>query len=305
MNRRTALLLALAVAGALSEAAAQEVRTVDVEGRAVRVQTSAPEGAGGVAPTVVFEAGFMYDGLLAWTPIVDQVAAFAPVVAYDRAGVGKSEPDGVTPTPRHVAENLHALLGVLEVPTPYVLVGHSLGGVFIRMYAELYPEEVAGLVYIDPAPWMSADEMREYDRAMGISVEGRKEHNASVRQGFVDLPTPSIRAEAELIYDQQEAGWPEFQNLRPMPHVPVMVMMAAKFDPDRPGATDRDCAPRECHERRIAHRRAWLANLAGEVPDGTFIVVNNTGHFIQYEDPDLTVWAIRRVVEASRMASGQ
>jgi pimeloyl-ACP methyl ester carboxylesterase len=253
----------------------------------------------------VFEAGFMFDGLLAWTPIVERVAEFAPVVAYDRAGVGESEPDGAQPTPQHVARNLHALLRALEAPPPYVLVAHSLGGVFVRMYVELYPEEVAGVVYIDSAPWMSAVEMREYDSAMGISPAVREEHNASAREGFDDLPNAAIRAEAELIYDQQEAGWPEFQNLGPMPDVPVTVLMTAQFDPDRAGPSKLDCEPRECHDRRIAYRRAWLANLADEVSNGTLIVVNDTGHFIQYEDPELAVWAIQRVVEEALEAPGQ
>lgn len=205
------------------------------------------------------------------------MAEFAPVVAYDRAGVGESEPDGVQPTPRHVAQNLHALLSALGAPPPYVLVAHSLGGIFVRMYVELYPEEVAGLVYIDTAPWMSAVELREYDRAMGISPAVRQAYNASARQGFDDLPNASIRAEAAMMYDEQDAGWPEFQHLHPMPGIPVTVLMTAKFDPDRPGPADRDCEPRECHERRIAYRRAWLANLADEVPHGTLIVVNGPG----------------------------
>lgn len=278
--------------------ASQEVRTVDVEGRSVRVQTAGLERSGFEAPAVVFEAGFMYDGLSAWTAVIGHVAEFAPVVAYDRAGIGGSEPDGEVPTPRHVAENLRVLLRAMDVPPPYVLVGHSLGGPFIRMYAALFPEEVAGLVYVDPSDWMSLEESRAYDRAMGISEEGRLRLNESVRETFPDLPNESVRAEAEMMYDPARAGWPEFQNLPAMPNVPVSVLMAARFDPRPRDAAGRDCAPRDCHSRRIAFRRAWLADLADEVPQGTLTVVNYAGHFIQNEDPELVASTIRRVLEA-------
>ena len=84
------------------------------------------------------------------------------------------------------------------------------------------------------------------------------------------------------------------------PTVPELQSMAARFDPRPADAARRDCTPRECHERRIAFRRAWLADLADEVPHGTLTVVNYTGHFIQNEDPDLVASTIRRVVEAER-----
>jgi pimeloyl-ACP methyl ester carboxylesterase len=131
-------------------------RMVEVDGHHMRVQTSGLMTRETGTPVVVFEAGFMRDGISAWGSIVRGVAEFAPFVAYDRAGIGRSEPDGERPTPQHIAENLHALLGVLGVELPYVLVGHSLGGPLIRMYTALYPDEVAGLLDIDPAPTYSA-----------------------------------------------------------------------------------------------------------------------------------------------------
>ncbi|NIS36583.1 MAG: hypothetical protein GWN07_37425, partial [Actinobacteria bacterium] len=96
--------------------------------------------------------------------------------------------------------------------------------------AALYPDEVAGLVYVDPTTTMSAQAMRAYDQAMGISEEGRRRLNAAAREGFADLPNASVRAEAELIFDRQEAGWPEFQQLPPMPDVPVSVLMTARYE---------------------------------------------------------------------------
>ncbi len=271
---------------------------VDIDGRQVRVQASGLEAAAHTTPIVVFEAGFMFDGLSAWTSIIGDVAEFAPVVAYDRAGIGESEPDGEVPTPRHVVENLRALLDVLDAPPPYVLVGHSLGGAFIRMYAALYPEEMAGLVFVDPLIPMSEEDQREYDRAGGLSGEGRQKRSAAAQAEFDDLPSPSIRAEAEMMFDQGAAHWPEFQGLPPMPDVPVAVLMAAQYEPRPADAAERDCEPRECHARRNAARREQLAKLTEQVSYGFLTVATNTGHFIQNDDPELVVWNIRRVVEA-------
>lgn len=81
--------------------------------------------------------------------VQDELSANTQVVSYDRAGLGWSESD---PQPRDVFRNagqLHTGLTALNIEPPYILVGHSLGGLFIMAYAEQYPDEVAGLVFLD------------------------------------------------------------------------------------------------------------------------------------------------------------
>lgn len=121
-----------------------QTKYVDVGGYKLRLQV-----AGSGTPTVVLDAG-LGDGLEAWRDIFPAVARFTRVAAYDRAGYGKSE---VGPEPRshsQIADELHTLLHRANIAPPYVLVGHSLGGANIRAFASLFPEEVAGLVFIDP-----------------------------------------------------------------------------------------------------------------------------------------------------------
>ena len=120
------LILALVAAGIFITVLivqAQATQWVEVEGHRMHVQTSGLEDALAGDPIVVLEAGFMLDGISAWTSIFDDIAEFAPVVAYDRAGIGQSEEDGEPPTPQHVAENLHALLRVLGADPPYLRSG--------------------------------------------------------------------------------------------------------------------------------------------------------------------------------------
>jgi pimeloyl-ACP methyl ester carboxylesterase len=90
-----------------------------------------------------------------WAEIQRYLAQHTTVVLYDRAGLGWSDP-GPWPTGKQMVDDLHALLGAAGIPAPYVLVGHSVGGLLVRLYARRYPEQVAGLVLVDsshPDQW--------------------------------------------------------------------------------------------------------------------------------------------------------
>lgn len=103
---------------------------------------------GNNAPTVVLEAGWGADHLI-WSLVRPQIETFASVFSYDRAGMGWSD---FIPTPRNsenIAQELHALLEKAEIPTPYILVGHSRGGLFVRHFAHCYPDKVAGMILVD------------------------------------------------------------------------------------------------------------------------------------------------------------
>jgi pimeloyl-ACP methyl ester carboxylesterase len=98
-------------------------------------------------PTVIFEAG-AGGPLEVWARIQPEVSKFTRTVSYDRAGNGLSK-KGPTPRDgRHVATELHTALHNAHVPPPYSLVGHSLGGPYIRVFAGMYPDEVAGMVLV-------------------------------------------------------------------------------------------------------------------------------------------------------------
>ena len=100
---------------------------------------------------VVFEAGAT-NSLEVWGGIPYQVASMAPVVAYDRAGLGSSDWDEANPTPRHVAERLRQVLRQIGAEPPFVLVGFSWGGMLVRYFASYYPGEVVALVLVDRHP---------------------------------------------------------------------------------------------------------------------------------------------------------
>jgi hypothetical protein len=103
---------------------------------------------GSGTPTVVLEAG-LGDGSFIWGQVQNKVATSTRVCAYDRPGLGWSDFVNRQFRRQAVAENLHTLLVNAGIPGPYILVGHSVGGIYVRAFAQKYPKEVAGLVFVD------------------------------------------------------------------------------------------------------------------------------------------------------------
>ena len=104
----------------------------------------------GPGPTVILEAG-TGDTSEVWAAVQDQVQQFAHVCSYDRLGLGKSEKLVSPQTADDIVGDLHSLLQAAPVPPPYVMVGHSIGGIYVRKYAALYPKDVQGMVLLDSA----------------------------------------------------------------------------------------------------------------------------------------------------------
>jgi len=110
-------------------------------------------------PAVVFESG-LANSSLSWSLIQPQIAQSTATYSYDRAGIGWSAVPGGLCSLQEVTANLHKMLDTLQVPRPFILVGHSFGGLIGRFYAHHFPGELAGLVLVDPATpeeWMNPD----------------------------------------------------------------------------------------------------------------------------------------------------
>jgi pimeloyl-ACP methyl ester carboxylesterase len=134
--------------------ARRDRRRFCVGGRLLKIDSgqslyAVEKGSSDLDQTVLFESGIGATSLN-WHTIQEGVAGFARTVAYDRSGLGWSDPCRRVPTPANVAEELHALLGSARLRPPYLLVGHSFGGLVMRCFALRYPEEVSGVVLVDP-----------------------------------------------------------------------------------------------------------------------------------------------------------
>jgi pimeloyl-ACP methyl ester carboxylesterase len=127
------------------------------------------EGSG--APMVVFQSG-LGDGADAWGIVFPSMAAKTSVIAYDRLGYGASAPPRNARDPCTIASEQRAMLKAINVHGPFVLVGHSFGGLYQYAYAKLYPEDVAALILVDathPDHWK---QMQEDAPAMASAMKG-------------------------------------------------------------------------------------------------------------------------------------
>ena len=269
--------------------AAGAMTMVPVQGRmmGVRVARLAERQQG--RPVVVLEGGAL-QSIDTWDPIFDRVAALAPVIAYDRRGIGRSEFDGDPPTLAHVNETLHALLAAINAPPPYVLVGHSYGGVLARAFARQYPTEVAGMVYLD----VPDTDLTVADLA-SVSPDAAGVLRSELDGLPPDLPT-GMRAELDNIRRLMANDFTELNAVRPPAGIPVAAVVAA-------GKLDqvRDPVERSTREAilriQIRHQQDWALSS----PQGLFAVTKRGGHNVHHDNPDLTVAAIRHVLATIAM----
>ena len=219
------------------------------------------------------------------------------VVAYERAGIGASEPGPEPRSIKQIVTELHALLAKLEVPPPYVLVGHSWGGPIIHSFAATYPKEIAGLVYEDPSDFTQteADILALWEKA------GAKDGREGLRkmQEQIMAPAPAgLKAEYREIDRLERGGFAELRAAGDPPDVPVVFLIAGKPQPLPPAATfpgDYDRFARANLEQRLEH----FSKLSQRASKGTLVHSSKSGHFMHSTEPELLVWAIQRVLSSA------
>ena len=282
-------------AASLATARGDFAGLVDIDGGRNMYLTCRGEGG----PTVILVAGYRDRGdpwstdLLqpasGRTLVLPGVATFTRVCAYDRPGTvldedkfSRSDP---TPQPQTAAAaaDLHALLGAAAIPGPYVLVGHSYGGLIVRLYASTYPAEVAGLVLVDALPaveqWLTPEQWAGYQQLLNQRPADLADYR--------DLETIDLDASAAQMREAAAAA-----PLRSLPLVVLTRVRPLDLPPDLPADFSA-----EALERAWAAGQAELAALA---PDARRVVATESGHGIQLDQPDLVIDAIRQVVDAVR-----
>jgi pimeloyl-ACP methyl ester carboxylesterase len=271
--------------------------TVQVNGRSVRLDVSSPPRPNVTDPAVVFESGLGTAGTGDFAHVLPLLPQDLRTVRYDRPGLGRSADDGESPTPRHLATVLHDALAAAGVAPPYVLVGHSLGGTRIRMFAGMYPDEVAGLVFVDPTPDFtrtSDDDVNDVFVPLGLGQKERDEMRALQKRPNPATPKP-ILAETAMASTMSAAGFPEIQGLPPLRDVPVVVL-AGNSDTQWPTAIPVSFDMHRWVRQWLSVRNASLRRFAMGLARGTFVETTMSSHQIQNSEPGLIAWAIERVL---------
>lgn len=244
---------------------------IDIGGRSLYLDC---RGEG--QPTVVLEAGSGADSST-WSAVMGALSATTRTCAYDRAGRARSDP-----TERHTladaAAELRTLLATAGEPAPYVLVGHSLGGAYIRVFADAYGDEVAGLVMVDTfdpdlqTDWIHpllGDLRPEYE----VFLNGLRETVSAVDS--LDWPTSEQQLRSSSV-----AG------------LPIEMLVAPRYEPRLSEAKNAEVA--------TAWRAAYESLSPGLVRMTT---AWGAGHNVQIDRPDLVIEATRRIVDLARVGA--
>jgi pimeloyl-ACP methyl ester carboxylesterase len=265
-------------------------RLVDIGGHKLHLVC-----VGSGSPTIILEAG-AGDTSNVWSQVQQGMPRTIETCAYDRAGSGSSEKG---PTPRTMKQEiyeLHALLKAADIPGPYVLVGHSYGGLLVRLYAEAYPAEVAGVVLVDPT--------HENTR---LSVQRRGDPEARwvrIREGAkgVDVPAPKLGVAAQSTGDGA-TYWPEelqqmhvqrTSNPTTLGDRPLIVLAGTKPMPPQGGASVAlwlDLMKEKAAEKEDLARLSRNSRLVKD---------SSSGHHIQTDNPSLVITAIKQVFDAAK-----
>jgi pimeloyl-ACP methyl ester carboxylesterase len=270
--------------------------TLVVQGRKLYLECK-----GTRAPTVILISGYRNDAAI-WTtppgpgipPVFEAVAGFTRVCAYDRPGtildathVSRSDPVPMPRTADEVVAELHALLFAAKLEVPYVLVAHSLGGLFARLYASTYQGEVAGLVLVDA--WSEAmpkllgpEQWKAYEELSGPPPPGL--------EAYRNLESVDFGAASERMAQAAAAA--------ALNDIPLFVLSRNKpvaLPPNVPASFSQE-----------AFETAWRQGqdqLASLLPDARHAIAQESDHYIQIEQPDLVIDAVREVVDAVRNPS--
>jgi len=242
-----------------SEVAASHDAVLAVNGQNLHIETSGASG-----PTIVFEAGLGNDSTT-WKLIADPIAQFARVVLHDRAGLGQSLPmnnkDSAI-TADEVATNLHALLSAANIRPPYLLVGHSLGGLYMQMFARKYPGDVSGVVLLESSSSDAPSELKTRAR--------------------LEPGTPAYLEEEGISESNRQVA-----NGGPFPNVPLTVI----------AATDHGPYFKEW-EPTLMRLQQQLATLS---PQGVLIVAKGSGHDVQIDRPEMVIDAVRQMARTAQI----
>jgi pimeloyl-ACP methyl ester carboxylesterase len=279
------------------------------------------------SPTVVMEGG-NGEPCLTWAAVQPGIAKFAHVCTYDRAGLGWSEHGSKPRTAGNIVDELHSLLMQAGVQPPYVLVGHSMGGGLVRLYAHEHPDQVAGLVLVDPLHEEQEGRLPEATRR--LNERGRKAMvpffrlgqmaaasglpalfpKLLPRQALATVPREAYEAyssfylsgpkQYEAVIQETSAVGENYEALRAahittLGDIPLLVLSA----PDQFAALERYLSAEDLEQTKAVSNELHT-ELAALSSNGKRVIVRDSRHYIHVDQPQAVIDAIREVVEAAQ-----
>jgi pimeloyl-ACP methyl ester carboxylesterase len=220
------------------------------------------------APVVIMEAGWGDVGET-WYLVQPEVAKYTQACVYDRVGLGQSDPGPEHRTYLGAVTDLHLLLTKAEIPQPYILVGHSLGGMYVRLYTDQYPQEVVGLVLVD------SSHPESFERNAAVLPPETPDESESLR--FYREWFASTTRDPTLKSELLEPG--------SLGDLPLIVLTAM----NKQRAEDLPVGLNEQFNQIWLELQQELALLS---TNSMHVVSDVSEHFIQHDEPELVIEAI-------------
>ncbi|WP_462409883.1 alpha/beta fold hydrolase [Neobacillus sp. Marseille-QA0830] len=292
---------------------------VEINGRKLHVQIDGPQ----TGPVVVFDHGCgIGSGSMIWNLVKHPVSKFARVITYDRAGYGWSDPGPFPRTNEAAVEDLRLLLEKINIKEPVILVGHSYGGINVRLFAKKYPDRTAGNVLVDsthedelttrfPDKYVKGQlmgqkmlkvlhvmgqigilrilgKMRAFKQLQEILHRFPSSHHAIYQSTwFLNKTTKAVASEfahLSMGYEQVRGA-----SLGSMPLVVIKSGIVENLD----GFSEGE---KEATEKALCDLAVEMSQLS---TNGELWTAKNSGHNVHVENPDLVADAIKKIGEAA------
>lgn len=283
---------------------------------------------GSGSPTVILESGISASSLN-WRAVQSEVASFARVCSYDRAGLGWSDLCDSPCTPSSLAKQLHEILNTAGIPAPYILVGHSFGALILQSFAAMYPNQTGGLVLVDPldpAEWnpLTDEQQRIIDRGIQLSRRGAWAAHFGVTRLFLNLLLAGNRLLPQMAAKAWSGRASEVTDriagqVRKMP-ADTWPLVASHWKQPKcfeGMARHFESLPQSIQEMLAAKPLSvpviMLSGKLNEHPvdprdyakrissQTQLVIAEGSGHWIQLDEPQLVVDAVRELIDAVRV----
>lgn len=248
---------------------------------------------------IVFESGIGMD-MGNWDQVINEVSEKAPVLLYGSSGIVNSGPERDTMIIKDVSDRILRMMDYLEIEPLFILVRHSLGGVYVRSFAVYHPEMLAGLIIIDPADFTQT---KENDRLpyLDIGFTQKMIDFSFLKNAIQDRIRKSnnsnylIRRKTDVLRMMRDLEFERIRNSK-LPSIPVHILVGGRYEvPPRFGTTEYNDSI--YFGAQWKHRvERWTEEIL-TVDKGMRLYTGDAGHFVHYDDPELLISSVRIILQ--------
>lgn len=272
---------------------------VDVDGRGAHLNCT-----GDGSPTVILESG-LGGGSVDWELVQPEVAKFARVCSYDRAGIAWSLPGERPRNADQIVSELHRLLKTAKIDPPYVLAGHSIGGAYVQLFAARYPNEIIGVVLVDSSHQEQLKSIPGIPAFLPYAIKATAPFGiARLVNASEEVPTQvpdEMRAKRAALYSSIHSAFANADEMEAVPDSLASLRASPMQLSDKPlvvlarGISDGMSAETEANWRELQKDLVKCSSR------GKLIIAGQSGHYIHFSEPMLAVDAIREITTLSKV----